>query len=333
MCGLFGFVGTKPDLETLAAVARAAAGRGPDSWGILYDDGDGLRVDRYPGQFRGGPDDLRAVENVSIVLGHARLATMSSTELANAQPMLGKTCGIGHNGNIYQHRTMASLYGLEDALETDCDSELALRLLEAGKVREAFGTMGAIPYAFMAHRGDSFLVCSGGQPLYATEKPEGIYYCSMKRISRTLIMERKLEEGVIEEVTVKKKARKRPKAQKHNVGGQPTHLGPDGKPTTSFSVTRQAQPSKTQPISNVRWVDPSTLNSLVSETDGSDEGGRSFDDVREILLSVGWVRPLLITPDGDVVSGREELLLVQTDEEVAAISGGMVPIVVIDPKT
>ncbi len=39
MCGLFGFVGHRPDPEILSAAALAAATRGPHGWGVAWANG------------------------------------------------------------------------------------------------------------------------------------------------------------------------------------------------------------------------------------------------------------------------------------------------------
>src|SRR3954451_13201854 len=105
MCGICGTVGRAESVE-LHAMAAAMAHRGPD--------GDGVRT--FPGAPPAG-------------FGHRRLAIIDPSP-AGAQPMgFRDRWWITYNGELYNFRALrADLEATGERFETDCDTEVVLRM-------------------------------------------------------------------------------------------------------------------------------------------------------------------------------------------------------------
>jgi len=48
------------------------------------------------------------------------------------------------------------------------------------------------------------------------------------------------------------------------------------------------------------------------------------------MLQQGWIQPILVSPDGDIIDGFHRYSLCKTDKEVYAMTGGKVPCSVLD---
>lgn len=85
------------------------------------------------------------------------------------------------------------------------------------------------------------------------------------------------------------------------------------------------------PLSNVQWVDPSTLRPNPYNPN------RVFKPELELLklsiMSDGWTMPIVATPDGEIVDGFHRWTLGSTDADIRKISGGLVPVVRTRPRS
>src|ERR1044071_3245090 len=107
MCGVWVFIGLRPDRRVLEAVAH----RGPD--------GEGMREVLTPAGI--------------LVLGHRRLSIYDTTP-AGAQPMtsLDGACAVVFNGAIYNFRMLRKeLEGLGAKFTTQSDTEVLLAAYQA----------------------------------------------------------------------------------------------------------------------------------------------------------------------------------------------------------
>ncbi len=171
MCGLWGWFGGRPNFVIINEAAKAAARRGPDSWGCVQFDEDGLelRSDRSMGRFARTP---MLIGHSGV--GHCRLATMGGTDVI--QPLKVATMTIAHNGNFKERPTELEAF----KAKTDCDTEiLAMRLLlSANKdFRHTLIELTTTPSAVILNTQSAWLAISLGQPLYS-EVVKGVHYVS-----------------------------------------------------------------------------------------------------------------------------------------------------------
>lgn len=84
------------------------------------------------------------------------------------------------------------------------------------------------------------------------------------------------------------------------------------------------------PLSSVRWVERGTLRA------NGYNPNRVFtpelQSLRLSLLEDGWTQPIVARPDGEIVDGFHRWTL-SADADVAAMTGGKVPVVFLEGKT
>ena len=82
---------------------------------------------------------------------------------------------------------------------------------------------------------------------------------------------------------------------------------------------------KEQPVSGVEWVDPATLRANAYNPN------KVFSpEMRLLKLSLledGWTMPVVAGEDDEIIDGFHRWTLASTDEEVRALTGGLVPVV------
>ena len=124
MCGIFGYVGKRCDLNTLLhAGLRQLEYRGYDSWGIAVAAGDSIALARDVGKL---PIAAPSVEQGESGIGHTRWATTGAVTVHNAHPHLvdrGRLALV-HNGvveNFQELRSLVLKKGYELVSETDSE--------------------------------------------------------------------------------------------------------------------------------------------------------------------------------------------------------------------
>ncbi len=295
MCGLFGYVGPgDPDPAALHLVAELAARRGPHAWGIAWEDERGIGFHKEPRSYSKRAVNLPGpAVHARRLIGHCRLSTSGPpTDNLNNQPMLTPGVAVVHNGNVYQHRAWASLYSVE--LATDCDSELLAHLLGRHGAAAALGVAGTTPYALMAIHAGRLLVARSAQPLFVWRRPEGLYLSSQPGDGFT-----PLDADLYREET--------------------TAMGLD--------LKKQATPARQHPLSNIRWVDPATLHA--NDYNPNHVFSPELKLLKLSILEDGWTQPIVVRPDGEIVDGFHRWTLGLKDDEVRAVSGNLVPVVVL----
>ncbi|MCU0506383.1 MAG: ParB N-terminal domain-containing protein [Chloroflexi bacterium] len=98
-------------------------------------------------------------------------------------------------------------------------------------------------------------------------------------------------------------------------------------------MTRATGPAG-QPISHVEWVDPLTLRA--NDYNPNRVARPELALLKLSLMENGWTQPIVARVDGEIVDGFHRWTLARTDAEVAALTGGLVPVVrlpAIDPAT
>lgn len=304
MCGLFGYFGFHCDGRKLNQLAKLAERRGPHAWGIAaFWEYKEPWIGRFTTTYSKTKEHAGGAMWAKVVVGHCRLATTGKLSVADTQPLEHSGVVVAHNGVIHRHRDLARLYEVE--LATDNDSELAAALMGgslAGSDR-ALGVMGRAPFAMLATDGHGLLAVSGGQPLYT----DGEYFCSVEFEGAEPMLE-----GM-----VLKYDRATENQRDHEVG--------------KFEPERKAIPGRREPIANVVWLDERALKPAGDLWGAAGPPEGALADLEADIASHGLLRPAVASRAGvlDGLYGRLLVELVRRGGPVAALTGGLVPVVFI----
>ena len=192
MCGIVGVSGS-PEAARLAYLGLyALQHRGQESAGLVSLDA------------KGGPRFHRGMGLVSeifsesvlaglpgdVAVGHARYATMGSTVLANAQPILANyrsgTLTIAHNGNLTNANALRQRLVAEGALlNSSSDTETIVHLIARSRADDV---ESQIREALAQVEGAYSLVLTVGRVMYAIVDPHGF---------RPLVVGRLADGGIV----------------------------------------------------------------------------------------------------------------------------------------
>ena len=132
MCGIVGYTGAKGESELLLSSLELLEHRGYDSVGIACRDSetDEVCIQKCVGRVR----DLRAECEANPVLstcgiGHTRWATHGGVYKKNAHPHQCGKVTLVHNGIVENYRELIEDYNLQDALQSETDTEVVAALL------------------------------------------------------------------------------------------------------------------------------------------------------------------------------------------------------------
>jgi glutamine---fructose-6-phosphate transaminase (isomerizing) len=135
MCGIVGYVGTRPGMEVVLDGLRRLEYRGYDSAGVAVLSGDGdLRVERRAGKLSNLEEAVGATTMPgSVAIGHTRWATHGAPTDRNAHPHVDckGDVAVVHNGTIENFEVLVA--GLEErghARRSDTDTEVVAHLVE-----------------------------------------------------------------------------------------------------------------------------------------------------------------------------------------------------------
>ncbi len=191
MCGIIGYVGSKPVIPILLAGLSRLEYRGYDSVGIAVIAGGELQLFRRAGKVEDLAHQLAAHESSAQVgIGHTRWATHGPPTVENAHPHVdcrGKIAVV-HNGIIENYRDLkARLVASGHTFKSDTDSEVIAHLIEEhdhGDLRAAVTAAvrelaGAFAIAVVS-AGDPTRVVAArrGSPLVVGTSSDGGYVCS-----------------------------------------------------------------------------------------------------------------------------------------------------------
>lgn len=133
MCGIVGYTGAKGASELLLSSLELLEHRGYDSVGIACRDSetDEVCIQKCVGRVR----DLRAECEANPVLstcgiGHTRWATHGGVYKKNAHPHQCGKVTLVHNGIVENYRELIEDYNLQDALQSETDTEVVAALLD-----------------------------------------------------------------------------------------------------------------------------------------------------------------------------------------------------------
>jgi glucosamine--fructose-6-phosphate aminotransferase (isomerizing) len=131
MCGIFGYVGDKPNAAEIVLVGlRSLEYRGYDSWGIAVQDDGRAALEKAVGKIGQAETSLPSSD---IGLGHTRWATHGKVTEANAHPHLDCTgrLAVIHNGIIENYQELRrEVLAAGHHLKSETDTEVVGHLLE-----------------------------------------------------------------------------------------------------------------------------------------------------------------------------------------------------------
>lgn len=189
ICGIAEKGDANPDLSSLIGMLRDTRHRGPDGCGF----------------FQGGrafhasdPESLAQhvpvnAERQRVILAQSRLAIVGN--MRARQPFVsddGKLA-LAHNGEIYNHHELARVLGPSVRLETGCDSEVLMRVLEdhyggtGGDLAEAMRrTLGSLTgmFAIAVTDGTQLVLARdivGKKPLYYVDGKDRLAWASERK--------------------------------------------------------------------------------------------------------------------------------------------------------
>lgn len=173
MCGLFGFVGTEPNMRLLSEIANLASTRGVHGWGIAGKS----RIKKGEGKLEDQLNVLYHFQQEPYIIGHCRLATFGNYTRIT-QPLVFPYEVVAHNGNVYSFKELAKQLNYE--MKTDCDSEIIGAMLQKGYSLQEIASHIDSPYAILIRTPQGMFAIRKGLPLFMSRRPEGVYLCSRK---------------------------------------------------------------------------------------------------------------------------------------------------------
>lgn len=85
---------------------------------------------------------------------------------------------------------------------------------------------------------------------------------------------------------------------------------------------------KEHPISNIKWLQVELLKA--NDYNPNFVLTPEMNLLKFSLIKQGWIQPILITNDFTIIDGFHRHLLCKNDEEINAMTGGLVPCTVLD---
>lgn len=175
MCGIFGYVGTKPDAAQIVLKGlKLLEYRGYDSWGVTVKLGKKLDLDKHVGKIG---EAVVKLPKSTLGIGHTRWATHGGVTVANAHPHLDCTREIAvvHNGIVENFTELKnSLIKKGHHFISETDTEVIPHLIEeylkkegfASSVRDAFNKLTGLNAVVVAYAPSKEIVAAKtGSPL------------------------------------------------------------------------------------------------------------------------------------------------------------------------
>ena len=83
------------------------------------------------------------------------------------------------------------------------------------------------------------------------------------------------------------------------------------------------------PLAKLEWVDPSTLRA--NNYNPNHVAKTEMKLLKQSIMEDGWTQPIVARPDGEIVDGFHRWTLGSTDADIQAMTGGVVPVVRVNP--
>jgi glucosamine--fructose-6-phosphate aminotransferase (isomerizing) len=189
MCGIFGYSGKSPANNLVYQGLKRLEYRGYDSWGIVVNNGNNLKVFKTTGEIK-EEKGFKALPITTTALAHTRWATHGGVTIKNAHPHMSSDSSFA----LVQNGIVANFSQLKTALKkkgyhfnTQTDTEVIVRLIEEEykhskvfeeSVKKAFKKLqGRNTIAILRTNGD-ILAVRNGSPLVIGKGEDGIYLAS-----------------------------------------------------------------------------------------------------------------------------------------------------------
>jgi len=138
MCGIIGYVGSRPGVPIVVGGLRRLEYRGYDSSGLAVLTGGCIQVARAVGKLANLEPHLDGLEDgpdggLHVVMGHTRWATHGGVTERNAHPHVGRSGRIAvvHNGIVENFLTLRADLATDGvAFASDTDTEVIVHLIE-----------------------------------------------------------------------------------------------------------------------------------------------------------------------------------------------------------
>jgi len=82
------------------------------------------------------------------------------------------------------------------------------------------------------------------------------------------------------------------------------------------------------PVSNIEWIDVEKLTA--NDYNPNVVYNAELKLLKFSLLRQGWIQPILITKNYEIIDGFHRASLCKTDKDVSAMTNGRVPVVIMD---
>lgn len=192
-CGVFGVFSTEEiDVASITYYGLyALQHRGQESAGIVVSDGNELSIFKNMGLVSDVFNEkvLKDLKGSSAI-GHVRYSTTGSSNVSNAQPIMGQyklgSIAIAHNGNLVNADVIRDL--LEDGgcvFQTSIDSEVILNLIARGVKR---GIEKAVVDSIQAIKGSYAIVILTQDKLIGVRDPNGIRPLCIGKLNNSYIL-------------------------------------------------------------------------------------------------------------------------------------------------
>lgn len=170
MCGIIGYVGQKPCVETLYTGLQKLSYRGYDSSGIAVLDFENIYLAKSEGKLeRLRPYLSDLPQNASIGMGHTRWATHGVPSQENAHPHIVKGLALVHNGILENYQELKiELLQKGHNFCSETDSEVILHIIQ-DEIEKTSNIFQAIQNVVPRFKG-AYAV-----GIMSTEEPDAIY--------------------------------------------------------------------------------------------------------------------------------------------------------------
>lgn len=190
MCGIFGYIGTKPDAARIIHEGlKRLEYRGYDSWGIAVLDGKGIETSKKVGSIGDVDKQINLPESL-IGIGHTRWATHGGISETNAHPHYssGKEFALAQNGIVENYSELKKyLISKGYRFNTQTDTEVIVRLIEDEQktasdlieaVRKAFKRLRGRNTIILLTKNDEIIAARNGSPLVIGVDGDEIFFSS-----------------------------------------------------------------------------------------------------------------------------------------------------------
>ena len=188
MCGIVGYVGSRPAVDVVVGGLRRLEYRGYDSSGVAHFSGSRIEITKSEGKLQNVETLLKTVSTAPAArcgIGHTRWSTHGKPTTQNAHPHRTGHVVLVHNGIIENYQEIKQQLvarGHKPVSETDSElfGFLVLEKMDAGRsmldaVRESFlEVQGACSIVVMSEKEPGRIVgVRNGAPMVAAADPQG----------------------------------------------------------------------------------------------------------------------------------------------------------------